>query len=149
MLTDNQVSLKEKPTKLYFKNWYELNKEKLSLERKRKYKEDPEYKNKLKIQSEAYRKQKPKLPRKKTERMTIQLLCDAAGCSIHTYRKYCILKWIPILDQRIVFTELHVKLLKDLYTAAIESKYMKHNRQEFLNPYISALKEGWNTKDIT
>ena len=133
----------EKP-KFSFKTWYAINKDKLSVARKQKYYNDPEYRAKLKIQSEVYRKNKPKKARKVSTRTTIPLLCEAANCSPHTYRKYCQQGWIPVPDKRVVFTEKHVALLEALCTAAKDTKYMRHDREEYLKPFIEALINGWN-----
>ena len=130
--------------KFSFKSWYEGNKEKLSEIRKQRYQTDPEYRAKLKEQAKTYRANKPKVPRKKSTKMTIPMLCDAAECSVHTYRKYCQQKWIPISDEKFLFTEKHVQLLKALCAAARDSKYLRTSRQEHLEPFIKALQAGWN-----
>ena len=130
--------------KFSFKSWYEGNKEKLSESRKIKYQTDPDYRAKLKEQAKSYRASKPKVPRKKSTKMTIPKLCEAAECSVHTYRKYCQQKWIPITEEKFLFTEKHVKLLAALCAAARDSKYLRTSRQEHLEPFIKALQAGWN-----
>lgn len=138
----NVANIEGKPT-FSFKTWYALNKEKLSETRKKKYETDPEYRAKLKVRAEKYRKDRPKKERKKSTRMTVPLLCEAAECSPHTYRKYCLQGWIPVLTNRIVFNATHVALLQALCAAARDSRYLRTDRLEHLQPYITALNNGW------
>lgn len=132
----------EKP-KFTFKSWYKENKEKLSESRKQKYLTDPEYRAKLKEQAKKYRVSKPKQPRKKSSKMTIPMLCELAGCSPHTYRKYCQQGWIPVPKVKVLFNETHVKLLDNLASAARDTIYLRKNRDRELQPFIDALQKGW------
>jgi len=129
--------------KTTYQLWYLANKERLSQIRKDKYYNNPEYREKLRKQSSIYRKCKPTSIRKKSKKITILKLCELAGCSIHTYRKYSLLKWIPTLPKGVYFNETHISLLKDLCDAAIASKYLRNERLAYLAPYITAIQQGW------
>lgn len=52
----------------YYAEWYEQNKEKLAEKRKKRYEEDPEYKQKVLDQSASYREKNRKEPRVKLPR---------------------------------------------------------------------------------
>lgn len=132
----------DKP-KFSFKTWYETNKAKISEARKIKYHNDPNYRATLKAQATKYRHTRPKTERKVSTKITIPILCNAAECSVHTYRKYCQLGWIPTHDRKSDFSAKHVELLGALCVAARDSKYMRKGRDEYLHPFIVALQKDW------
>lgn len=141
---EQQEAPKTDKEKFTFKSWYEKNKEKLAAVRKAKYDNDPEYREKVKTQAKTYRANKPKLPRKKSDKMTIPMLCEQANCSPHTFRKYVQLGWIPKGAIHINFNETHVALLANLCAVALETKYLRSGREEKLKPAIDALIAGWH-----
>jgi hypothetical protein len=126
-----------------FKSWYEKNKEKLAAERKKKYDSDPSYRDKVKVQAKQYRAKRPKKERKKSEKVTIPMLCEKAGCSPHTFRKYVQLGWLPKGSIHINFNDSHVQLLANLCNAAKDTKYLRNGRIETLQPYIDAIATNW------
>lgn len=139
----DQESTEVEKSRFTFKDWYAKNKERLAAERKAKYDNDPEYKLKVKQQAKQYRAKQPTRPRKKTDKMTIQQLCEAANCSIHTFKKYQQLKWVPTLVKGKSLTEQHVIVLAALVAKAKETLYVRKNRMVILQPYIDNLQAIW------
>ena len=141
----NDITKETKPDKPKFNwdAWYAGNKERLSQKRKDRYKNDPEYREKVTALSKKYRASLPPKPRKKSDKMTIPQLCEKAGCSFHTFRKYQQLGWIPKCTKAFTFTDTHVELLADLINKANETLYLRKNRLEVLQPYIDAIAKNW------
>ena len=130
--------------KFSYKEWYAKNKERLSEERKQRYHNDPEYKDKVRQQAKAYRENIPPKPRKKTDKMTIPLLCEAANCSPHTFRHYIQLEWIP--KGHVKYTAYHVNLLAEFNAKVIETRYIRQDRMAVLQPHIDKIKSLWVTQ---
>lgn len=132
-----------------FKKWYAENKEKLAEDRRRKYAEDPEYREQMKARSAEFRDRKrAEKPDQEYKGMLVPEVCEALEVKEWTLNSWKNRGYYPAPSKtggRPVFTENQVSLL-----GLIKQFFQDHPRRvaglhrDKLGVIVDVVHHNWN-----